>query len=178
MKIYDGCTVREAYAIAYGLGIEFQGKDASNSRGVRISGRLVAHRELANPYPARKRDRRMPHCVCWHGYRDFMRAVFERYPDARIVTGLRGKVEYRGLEDFRRNYASTGNFNVGSIVQPLRMISACECSESGGEDAAHLDWHGANPFAEYRRSNPPLDTLRAITARNVANGGAIYAEGN
>jgi len=61
--------------------------------------------------------------VCWHGHRDFMRAVFEREPDARIHTAL---ADYHGAEDFERKYRDT-NKNIGSVMRPLRYGDACKC---------------------------------------------------
>lgn len=130
MKIYNGCTVAEARDIAGELGIRFAGSDVSNSAGLRISGKLEGTSGV-NPYPRRSRDRRMPHVVCWHGYRDFMRAVFERYPSARIVTGLMGDNDYRGAEDFERKYRASGYRNVGSMVDPFLHFNACDCEYTG-----------------------------------------------
>ena len=42
--------------------------------------------------------------VCWHGHRDFMRAVFDINPDARLKSAL---ADYRGRDDFERHYQST-----------------------------------------------------------------------
>lgn len=64
--------------------------------------------------------------VCWHGHREFMRALFARVPSARIKTAL---ADYRGSEDFERTHRrtqGTGNaFN-------LSYEQACGCSLERG----------------------------------------------
>ncbi len=68
-------------------------------------------------------DRRV-FAVCWHGWRDFMIALYERDPDARIKTVF---ADYHGVEGFRRNYEATGNKNVGSMMYPMQAREVCNC---------------------------------------------------
>ena len=65
------------------------------------------------------------HAVCWHGHRDFLRALFVRTPSAVVITAI---ARYEGSADFEASFAATGNQNVGSQMQPLRLDRACECS--------------------------------------------------
>lgn len=64
--------------------------------------------------------------VCWHGHRDFMRALYRRSPDMRLKTAL---ADYRGAEHFeqthRATFGETNAYNVG--VLPYGQ--ACTCTE-------------------------------------------------
>jgi len=62
--------------------------------------------------------------VCWHGHRDFMRAIFEADPDARIKTMW---ADYRGSEDFEEKFPGTAYRNVGSMMYPMRASEVCAC---------------------------------------------------
>lgn len=64
--------------------------------------------------------------ACWHAHRDIMRAIFENYPEAILVSAF---ARYEGRVDFERTFPATGANNMGSIANPLRMDSACECPE-------------------------------------------------
>jgi hypothetical protein len=68
------------------------------------------------------------HAVCWHGFRDFFRAVYRREPDAVFKTAI---ATYQGSADFEDRYPETGHRNVGPPIAPLAMAEACECPESG-----------------------------------------------
>jgi hypothetical protein len=61
--------------------------------------------------------------VCWHGHRDFMRALFASCPDARLKTAL---ADYRGAEDFEAKYLDT--FGEGNAYN-LAYGQACVCEE-------------------------------------------------
>lgn len=63
--------------------------------------------------------------ACWHAHRDVMREIFDRAPDAILVTAL---ARYEGRDDFERKYRATGEQNIGSMVQPMSMINACDCN--------------------------------------------------
>ena len=62
--------------------------------------------------------------VCWHGHRDFFRALYYRCPEAVIKTGL---ATYNGAEHFERTFAATGYVNIGSQMNPLAAADACFC---------------------------------------------------
>lgn len=68
--------------------------------------------------------------VCWHGHRDFMRALFAVAPDMRLKTAL---ADYRGADHFEGTYpdtAGTGNeYNVS-------YAQACNCHRAGRAVAA------------------------------------------
>lgn len=89
--------------------------------GEKIEGDYKYQRTSASGWHA---DRRV-HAVCWHGYRDFMLAVFEVNPDARIKTMM---ADYRGKDDFLSKYEETGYRNVGSMMYPMQAREVCNCA--------------------------------------------------
>ena len=64
--------------------------------------------------------------ACWHAHRDVMSAIFSQYPDARLKSAL---ADYRGAADFLDTFEATGETNIGSIAQPMRVDVACNCEE-------------------------------------------------
>lgn len=76
--------------------------------------------------------------VCWHGHRDFYRALFHREPDARIYTALLRhkdvshlKMRYWSKENFEDNFEETAAINAGPPVAPLAVSEACYCHVNG-----------------------------------------------
>jgi hypothetical protein len=69
-------------------------------------------------------NRRRLVAACWHAHRDVMGQIFDRYPNARIKTML---FDYRGAEDFVRNFRHTGDRNAGSLFEPVALRDLCEC---------------------------------------------------
>jgi hypothetical protein len=82
--------------------------------------------------------------ACWHANRDFMRAVFEINPDARIRTALTNserfaeyseyygygrKRQYTGSDHFEAIYGVTGHSNTDSQMLPTSIQDACNCDE-------------------------------------------------
>lgn len=76
---------------------------------------------------ARGNDHRV-HAVCWHGFRDFFRAVYRIEPDARFRTAMD---TWRGSADFEARFRQTGYKNIGSQMCPVSAAEACRCPESG-----------------------------------------------
>ena len=74
----------------------------------------------------RSAEGRRIHAVCWHGFRDFFRALYERTPDAICKTML---ATYRGTEGFEETFPQTGFVNLGSYFSPLDAQDACSCGE-------------------------------------------------
>lgn len=70
--------------------------------------------------------RRTPGSVCWHGHRDFMRALFAMAPDAVLVTAF---ATYKGREHFESSHWETGDRNVGSQMDPVTISELCDCEE-------------------------------------------------
>lgn len=81
--------------------------------------------------------------LCWHGHREFFRALFRVAPEARVQTTLLQKenrfnvlhgdltrgTRWYTAENFETVYPLTAGLNVGSMYEPLLISDACECSE-------------------------------------------------
>jgi len=76
-----------------------------------------------NPYTGRRAN-----AVCWHGFRDFYRALFELSPGARVRSAL---AHFNGPAHFEATYQETGSRNVGSMMYPYTMAEACDCPDAG-----------------------------------------------
>lgn len=72
------------------------------------------------------RGRRV-HAVCWHGHREFFRALFRRVPDADVTTAL---ARYTSPAHFEATFGATDK-NIGSMVEPMQFSEACACPEGG-----------------------------------------------
>jgi hypothetical protein len=64
--------------------------------------------------------------ACYHAHRDFLYAVFERAPSARVVTSL---AVYEGFKNFESTHQQAGRRNVGSFVEPTCFEDYCDCLE-------------------------------------------------
>lgn len=67
--------------------------------------------------------------VCWHGHREFMRALYRLAPDATIRTGL---ATYKGARHFEETHEGTAwghdpQGGIGSLYAPLAYSDACDC---------------------------------------------------
>lgn len=60
--------------------------------------------------------------LCWHGFRDVVRAAMDVNPKARVQTR---ETVYRGREDFEDQYTLTGSRNVGSMFAPAYFPELC-----------------------------------------------------
>jgi len=89
-----------------------------------------------NPGPggkARKYQRHSASCfspnrrvyaVCWHGFRDFFRAVYRVEPDAVFRSALD---TWHGSADFEARFEASGSHVVGAPVYPVTWLDLCEC---------------------------------------------------
>ena len=71
---------------------------------------------------------RKVHAVCWHGFRDYFRAVYREAPSAVFSTALD---TWRGSSDFEARFPASGHKNIGSTFQPCRIVDACRCPDRG-----------------------------------------------
>jgi hypothetical protein len=71
---------------------------------------------------------RRVHAVCWHGFRDFFRAVFSVEPEARFYTAYD---KWLGSEDFEARFRFSGHKNIGSMFSPMLAADACRCPDRG-----------------------------------------------
>jgi len=63
--------------------------------------------------------------ACWHAHRDFMKEVFNQFPNAQLISCF---ANYNGKTSFENQFEKTGQINIGSPYRPLRMDEACACS--------------------------------------------------
>jgi hypothetical protein len=101
--------------------------DAFTPKGNRRAGEagdLRYQRTSANA----TRDTSRVNAVCWHGFRDFFRAVYRRNPDAVFTTAM---AKWAGSEHFEANFPASGMRNVGSAYMPMMAAEVCRCPESG-----------------------------------------------
>lgn len=66
--------------------------------------------------------------LCWHGFRDVVRAIMAVNPDAKVRSAA---AVYNGSVGFERVYPSTAERNVGSWVEPAYMPDMCVGSCAG-----------------------------------------------
>lgn len=136
MKIYD-VPMANVEMYAKQVGVRFEGRDVSNGAGHRCYGRLLPPEGKPNPYQRTsagwQQEGRKVHAVCWHGHRDFYRRIFQFYPNARIVSGRYGKIEFDGSENFEDTYIETAFIKLGPPIMGgyPSMCEACSCPESG-----------------------------------------------
>lgn len=71
---------------------------------------------------------RKVNAVCWHGFRDFFRAVYRIEPNARFVTAVD---TWSGSADFEARFRASGYRNVGTLTYPVQAIDNCTCPDSG-----------------------------------------------
>ena len=62
--------------------------------------------------------------VCWHGFRDFLKSLYEIDENLRVVTA---QTTYTNKENFYSTYEDTRYNNIGSMMQPIELGSACLC---------------------------------------------------
>ena len=66
--------------------------------------------------------------VCWHGFRDFFRAVYEQ--DSAVT--FRTAVDtWKNAADFELRFAASGHRNIGPPIAPVCMADACRCPDRG-----------------------------------------------
>ncbi len=61
--------------------------------------------------------------ACWCAHRAVMRVIFDRFPNARLVSAI---ATYNGKADFDQKHIDTRYHNVGSIMYPATMGELCE----------------------------------------------------
>lgn len=94
-----------------------------NRTGYGYRGRIIGQDSTKDGCRRSWSGRRGP-WACWHAYRDVMRAILTKYPDA-VITSAHAR--YEGLTGFEETYPSTANTNVGSMASPAYMPDLCDC---------------------------------------------------
>jgi hypothetical protein len=73
-------------------------------------------------------NERRVNAICWHGFEDFFKALFDLNPNARAVTAM---ATYDGKEGFYETYPETAWRNVGSQMFPVCACDSCICDRRG-----------------------------------------------
>lgn len=107
--------------------IDWRGKTVLSPRYQRLS--QYTQTSTARGHEGKQFARVVPGAVCWHGHRDFFRALYRLAPRARVRTAL---AVYRNADNFEEEYprtrTATGPEN--SYVSRLTPYSAaCTCKE-------------------------------------------------
>ena len=71
--------------------------------------------------------RRRGVAACWHAHRDVLRAIFTRYPNAKVKSAF---ATYDGLDGFLRTFPATYDRNAGSAAYPVCYGDLCECDDA------------------------------------------------
>jgi len=71
---------------------------------------------------------RRVNAVCWHGFRDYFRAVFAQESTAVFRTALD---TWRGSEDFEKRFPESGSKQIGPPIAPVLIVDACRCQDRG-----------------------------------------------
>lgn len=129
--IAKNTTVQELERAAELVGVRLRdSRDESTTRTARVRFTLALNGERYRRWNHR-RDRKVG-AVCWHGHRDFFRALFELNP--RAVVDISGrfnsgdKIRYTS-ENFESVFESTGDRNIGSVYERCQYRDACDCEE-------------------------------------------------
>ena len=112
----------------------------------------------------RGNDRRV-NAVCWHGFRDFFRAVYRIEPGAVFHTAFD---TWRGSEDFELRFRESGHRNIGSQMCPMAAAEACRCPQSGYIDPAPPPSYHEQMSAIRSYQTNPVDTYGADEADGAA----------
>lgn len=139
--IAQGTTAHTLETIAQHVGVRVDIRHVRRTRdggqrvrfGLRLGARK-AYQRVGNMRRASDGERRRTGAVCWHGHRDFFRALFRVAPGARVQTMQTAATvpgKWYTAENFESVYGNTGDNNVGSQCSPLPYASACTCKEGG-----------------------------------------------
>lgn len=123
-------------------------------------------------------------CLCWHGHRAFLRALFALAPAATVRTVA---AHYKGQAHFEASHGATGYRNIGSQVRPVSMADACVCEDQvsrGPRGGLRLSpgFTGSDPpewktqrAARKARSLTPPGHLRAVSIETATQ---AYPDGD
>jgi hypothetical protein len=69
-------------------------------------------------------NERRVNAICWHGFEEFFKRLFEITPEAKAITAM---AVYDGKEGFYKTYPDTAFKNIGSQMYPVWASEACLC---------------------------------------------------
>lgn len=117
-----------------GRGFTFTLKLESSRDPFHRHGQFQVNRDRS--YQANGCGRSMTY-VCWHGHREFMRAIYALAPDAVIKTGL---TTYKNSAHFENTHRDT-NRNIGSEYRPVYFSEACDCERQVCPRNGRIAWN-------------------------------------
>lgn len=105
-------------------------------RGCRRPGAAAYRVKLAvrtsrGPGARRSGSGRRGSWACWHAFRDVLALTYVMDPGAHVVTAL---ARYGDAAGFCDRFPSTGDRNIGSMVDWCALADACECEADDGRD--------------------------------------------
>lgn len=121
--------IADAVSVAnksYAGNIVIERLEATSGSGIRHNLKLgVANSRVAGA--RRSGSGRHGKWLCWHGFRDVIRAMMVTNPDTVVRSS---QAVYRGSDDFENVYPDTAYVNVGSLFQPSYLAENCvgECA--------------------------------------------------
>lgn len=111
--------------------------------------------------------------ACWHAHWDVIERLFQRFPDARVDSGiqLRGRPVRYTAATFTDVARQTAHLNVGTGAAPVSMPQCCECDHSLYDDEPPTVW----PELSQRPVRSTRELLSApVPAVRVAAPDALY----
>ena len=99
------------------------GPNLLNKKGDRFQGRIVVWDSRSAGSRTSWSGRHGP-WACWHVTRDVLQEVIFTY-NARVTTRM---ARYTP-ETWYERYPDTGRRNIGSVMQPARMMDLCQCGQ-------------------------------------------------
>ena len=130
MKIYNTKNIWQfestLWTIAGKLGIDLDMNQVSgNCHRVKLKLGPTKKYQRLGFMKNKNGSRRKINAVCWHGFRDFLIELYNISGNKfRVVTA---QTTYNNKDDFYIKYPSTGENNIGSMIEPLNYEDACNC---------------------------------------------------
>lgn len=147
------------FGLKLGDPVSATGKKKDNRREYQ---RVSTWRRRADGTPRRNA------AVCWHGHRDFFRALFARAPEARVASAqTKATVPggYYTAGNFEQVYQNTGDHNIGSMFAPMRYADACACDDDGGRGGDGVRFSTLTPDSKGGAVESNVRTIRHADLR-------------
>lgn len=120
--------------------------------------------------------------VCWHGHREFLTALFRRFPDARVKTAL---ADYYGRDDFHRTFRATCGMRHSYYGDLAGVVCVCNTPirppiPSWGSGATRQDRRAAREMRRlmvgrhYQQIRNQQQRIRSTAARERPSSLADY----
>jgi len=130
MKIYgfknNNICTNDIFNLAEKLGIKAViNTDSSNCFNVKLNrSNNDKYQRTGFQYSENLKRYNKVSAICWHGFRDFMIALYKLDVDLRFVTK---QATYKNIDDFYIKFPDTAYKNIGSLMNPINYGDACLC---------------------------------------------------